>query len=209
LCQRGDDVAERGENVRQSVEGCDQVITVGSVMSDFNTGAFTSNLDPARTIAIHHHRTRVGGKLYQSVEMGDLLAVLTKRLPRGRTYSRFDMKSLGPISGSQGDPITAATLYPRWAAFLKPNDILIAETGTVSMGLAFAHMPSGAGFHNQTLWGSIGWATPAAFGAAVAAPDSRVILVTGDGSHQLTAQEIAQFSRYGLKPVIFVLNNEG
>jgi len=70
-------------------------------------------------------------------------------------------------------------------------------------------MPKGATFHNQTLWGSIGWATPAAFGAAVASPDSRVVLVTGDGSHQLTAQEISQFGRLKLKPIVFVLNNNG
>jgi hypothetical protein len=68
-----------------------------------------------------------------------------------------------------------------------------------SMGLAFALMPKGATFHNQTLWGSIGWATPAAFGAAVAARDRRVVLVTGEGSHQLTAQEISQFGRRGLR----------
>jgi indolepyruvate decarboxylase len=77
------------------------------------------------------------------------------------------------------------------------------------MGLAFALMPKGTTFHNQTLWGSIGWATPAAFGAAVAAPDRRVVLVTGDGSHQLTAQEIGQFARRDLKPIVFVLNNSG
>jgi TPP-dependent 2-oxoacid decarboxylase len=56
------------------------------------------------------------------------------------------------------------------------------------MGLAYALMPKGATFHNQTVWGSIGWATPAAFGAAVAARDRHVVLVTGEGSHQLTAQ---------------------
>ncbi|HEY6575172.1 MAG TPA: thiamine pyrophosphate-dependent enzyme, partial [Mycobacterium sp.] len=52
-------------------------------------------------------------------------------------------------------------------------------------------------------------ATPAAFGAAVAAPDRRVLLITGEGSHQLTAQEIGQFHRRGLQPIIFVLNNSG
>ena len=67
----------------------------------------------------------------------------------------------------------------------------------------------GATFHNQTLWGSIGWATPAAFGAAVAAPERRLVLVTCEGSHQLTAQEISQFGRRGLKPIVFVLNNSG
>jgi indolepyruvate decarboxylase len=85
----------------------------------------------------------------------------------------------------------------------------VAETGTVSMGLGFARLPKGASFHNQTLWGAIGWATPAAFGAAVAAPDRRVVLVKGEGAHQLTAQEISQFARLGLRPVVFVLNNNG
>jgi len=85
----------------------------------------------------------------------------------------------------------------------------VAESGTASMGLGFAQMPAGASFHNQTLWGSIGWATAAAFGAAVAAPDRRVVLVTGEGSHQLSAQEVSQFGRLGLRPVIFILNNSG
>ncbi len=92
---------------------------------------------------------------------------------------------------------------------MKSDDIVIAETGTCSMGLAFAQLPHGTRFYNQTLWGAIGWATPASFGAAVAASDRRVLLVTGEGSHQLTAQEIGQFHRHGLKPIIFVLNNSG
>jgi indolepyruvate decarboxylase len=117
--------------------------------------------------------------------------------------------SLGPIVGKGSDAITAEALYPRWANFLKPNDILFTETGTSAMGLAFALMPKGATFHNQALWGSIGWATPAAFGASVAQRDRRLVLVTGDGSHQLTAQEISQFGRSGLKPIVFVLNNNG
>jgi len=36
-----------------------------------------------------------------------------------------------------------------------------------------------------------------------------VVLITGEGSHQLTAQEICQFHRLGLRPIIFVLNNSG
>jgi indolepyruvate decarboxylase len=116
---------------------------------------------------------------------------------------------LGEVTGYPSDAITAGTLYPRWADFIERDDIVIAETGTCSMGLAFAQLPPGARFYNQTLWGAIGWATPAAFGAAVAAPNRRVVLITGEGSHQLTAQEIGQFHRLGLRPVIFVLNNSG
>nr|WP_264078387.1 thiamine pyrophosphate-dependent enzyme [Mycobacterium stomatepiae] len=105
--------------------------------------------------------------------------------------------------------ITADQLYPRWIDFIAPDDIVIAETGTCSMGLAFGRLPRGARFYNQTLWGAIGWATPAALGAAVAEPGRRLLLITGEGSHQLTAQEICQFHRLGLKPIIFVLNNTG
>ena len=202
------DGALMNEKVRRFVEDSDLIVNVGSPMTDFNTGAFTAHLDPAKTIAIGHHRTEVNGKTYSGVEIGDVLAALAGRLPK-RVWPTITASSLGPVSGSGNDPIGVDALYPRWANFLEPHDILVAETGTASMGLGFARMPEGATFHNQTLWGSIGWATPAAFGAAVAAPDKRIVLVTGDGSHQLTAQEIGQFARLGLKPIVFMLNNNG
>lgn len=36
-----------------------------------------------------------------------------------------------------------------------------------------------------------------------------MVLITGDGSHQLTVQELGQFARLGLRPIVFVLNNNG
>src|SRR4029077_11595613 len=118
-------------------------------------------------------------------------------------------ETLGPIVRAGEDPITADALYPRWADFFRPDDVIITDTGTSSLGLALAQLPRGAELHNQTLWASIGWATPAAFGAATGAPDRRLILITGEGSHQMTAQEISQLGRHGLRPIVFVLNNSG
>jgi indolepyruvate decarboxylase len=197
------------ETVREFVESCDSVVLIGAILSDFNTGAFTARLDPEKTIDIRHHHTQVGTKVYPNVEMRDVLAKLTHRVTKRNGRATVQRSSLGPVKGAGNDPITVDALYSRWANFIEPSDIVVAETGTCSMGLAFALMPKGATFHNQTLWGAIGWATPAAFGVAVAAPDRRVVLVTGEGSHQLTAQEISQFGRRGLKPVIFILNNNG
>jgi len=196
-------------DVRAYVESCDQVVTVGTLMTDFNTGAFTARLNPRKTIAIKHHYTCVGGQEFRDVEMGDMLSSLASRVRHRDRDTSLQPSSLGPVTGRGGDAITADALYPRWADFLRPDDIVIAESGTSSMGLAFAQMPKGATFQNQSLWGAIGWATPAAFGAAVAAPDRRVVLFTGEGSHQLTAQEISQMGRRGLKPTVFVLNNSG
>src|SRR5258708_24795036 len=54
-------------DVRALVESCDQVVCIGTMMTDFNSGAFTANLDQARTIDIGHHRTRVGSRVFTSV----------------------------------------------------------------------------------------------------------------------------------------------
>ena len=61
----------------------------------------------------------------------------------------------------------------------------------------------------QVLWGSIGWATPAAWVSALADHSRRTILITGEGSHQLTANEIGSMGRFGAKMIVFVLNNSG
>ncbi|HEY9774861.1 MAG TPA: thiamine pyrophosphate-binding protein [Planktothrix sp.] len=197
------------EHVRAFVESADCVLAIGAIASDFNTGAFTANLDRTKTINVMHHRTRVGHAFYENVEMKDVLTALLDRLAKRADLKGPKPSELGAPEGKGNDKITAQALYPRWERFLKPDDIVVSETGTNCFGLALAKMPKGATFHNQTLWGAIGWATPAAFGAALAAPSRRVVLFTGEGSHQLTAQEVGQFHRFGLKPIIFVLNNNG
>jgi len=197
------------EAVREYVESSDAVVLIGAILTDFSTGAFTAHLDPEKTINIRHHLTQVGGKVYPNVEMKDVLSELAQRVTRRNQKPPFRPSSLGSVQGAGSDPITADALYARWANFIEPDDIVFTETGTSGFGMAFALLPKGAKFYNQTLWGAIGYATPAAFGAAVAAPNRRVVLITGEGSHQLTAQEISQFGRRGLKPIVFVLNNSG
>jgi len=46
-------------------------------------------------------------------------------------------------------------------------------------------------------------------GSLLAAPERRQLLFIGDGSLQMTAQEISTMLRQGLKPIIFLLNNRG
>lgn len=197
------------EQVRSFVEGCDCVLAIGTMATDFNTGCFTATIDRSKSINILQHHVRVGAATYANVEMEDVLVALSEKLSKRTDVQGPSVHGLGEPVGKPGDKISVDYLYPRWQQMLKPGDVLIAETGTCSMGLGFAKMPKGSTYQNQTLWGSIGWATPAAFGAAMAAPDRRTILVTGDGSHQLTAQEVSQFGRFGLKPIIFVLSNSG
>lgn len=197
------------ETVREYVESADCVLVVGSLQSDFNTGKFTANISPDRKVTIGPDSVATSEKQYCDVRIGDVLTKLSTYGFEARELPTLPRLSRAAAVDDADGAITADSLYPRWANFLRENDILVTETGTSSMGLAFAPMPKGAKFFNQTLWGAIGWATPASLGAAVAAKDRRIVLVTGEGSHQLTVQEISQFGRLGLKPVIFVLNNDG
>ncbi len=198
-----------GEPVRAFVESCDVVVLIGAMLTDGNTAGHTVRLEPAKTINIDHHRVTVGPKVYRNVEIAEILAQLPGRVTKRAQRPAIAPETLGPIVGGGEDPITADALYPRCAGFFRPSDVIITDTGTSSLGLAFAQLPKGAEFHNQTLWASIGWATPAAFGAAVGASDRRVILMTGEGAHQMTVQEISQFGRHGLRPIVLVLNNSG
>ncbi|ORM69017.1 hypothetical protein HA44_21340 [Mixta gaviniae] len=92
---------------------------------------------------------------------------------------------------------------------MQPGDLILAEQGTAAFGAAALRLPAGAKMVVQPLWGSIGYTLPAAFGAQTAEPDRRVILLIGDGSAQLTVQELSSMMRDNLKPLIFLLNNEG
>ena len=57
--------------------------------------------------------------------------------------------------------------------------------------------------------GTAGFGLPAAIGASIARPSSRVLLVDGDGSFQMSAPELATLSELDLPVVILVLNNAG
>lgn len=195
--------------ISEFVESCECILAIGTIPSDFNTGGFTARLDKSRMIDITLHDTHVGYANYSDIRMADVLEELARRLPKRNDVKGPVVKRVAAPHASPGDPITADYLYASYAGFFKPGDIIMSETGTTTFGLLPVFLPKGATFHNQTLWGAIGWATPAAFGAALAAPDRRVILITGEGSHQMTAQEISQFHHYGLKPIVFVLNNNG
>lgn len=105
--------------------------------------------------------------------------------------------------------ITQQAFWQAMQHFLLPGDIILADQGTAAFGAAALQLPEGAQLLVQPLWGSIGYTLPAAFGAQTARPDSRVILIIGDGSAQLTIQELGSMQRDGQRPVIFLLNNDG
>ncbi|MBE1486693.1 indolepyruvate decarboxylase [Plantactinospora soyae] len=198
--------------VRQVVEGADVLVCVGTKFFDWD-GLFTADLDPSRIITIGRRASSVGGKVFEPVAPDAALArlhtiapVRAVDWPTSPDPSRPEGARLDPASNA---PITQARLWPAMAAMFAEGDIVVPETGTPSFGVASIRLPRNAVCVQAPLWGAIGYAIPAAFGAATASPERRVVLVTGDGSLQLTVQEISRMMATGQRPIIFVLNNAG
>lgn len=58
-------------------------------------------------------------------------------------------------------------------------------------------------------YGSIGWSVGATLGYAQGAPGKRVVACIGDGSFQVTAQDVSTMIRCGQNSIIFLINNGG
>src|SRR5438552_1701089 len=206
--------------VREAVEGADLVIDAGGVsFNDINTSAYSGRIAPEKLVTIGIDHVRIGDRVYNPVRMGDVFEMLSRSVRKNFGYSALSPLPLSPggrgegVRGKPGgkpsDAITAAALYPRYGNFLKPLDQIVLESGSSTSGIVPLPLPDGAEVHCQPLWGSIGWATGATLGVALADRSRRTVLFTGEGSHQLTANDVGTMGRHGLKPIIFVLNNQG
>jgi pyruvate decarboxylase len=134
-------------------------------------------------------------KVVERIDMGKLSALPGPKMAN-KVKENFD----------KSETITQAWFWPRVGEFLKENDIVITETGTANFGIWETKFPKGVTALSQVLWGSIGYSVGACQGAALAARDAgserRTILFVGDGSFQLTAQEVSTMIRLGLKPIM-------
>jgi indolepyruvate decarboxylase len=201
----------QNQEVEDFVSACDTVLGFGAERHYFNAGFFSADIDQAKSINVFRHHTRVGKAVYENVEMGDVLDALLERLPKWPDQNAPSrVTPYTEASGSGDDPIDAGNpLYARITEFLRPGDILVGDPGSPALAATYICRPEGAEYQSQALAASIGWGTPGALGCAVAAPDRRVVMIGGEGAHQLTAQEIGQFYKFGVKPVFIVINNDG
>lgn len=193
--------------INKKIEESDCVVSFGTVYSDLNTGGFSIKKTNAFKIFIQPDFTDINGVKYNNVLMKDMLAGL---------YDALEIKKFKPQNykgyekvEAKSKKLTMDFIFPRLQRFLKDDDLIFVDTGVSSFATGLIKLPQGCSFNNQMLWGSIGWATPALFGGAMADLKRRPILITGEGAHQLTIQEISNMLLFDIKPVIIVLNNHG
>jgi len=190
---------------------------IGSLKSDFNTGEFSYPFSQEQVIELHSDSTLVQYAHYPDVSFHMLLPALAKALKPKPNVSQppehVGLSTKVP-DGNKDEMVTQKAFWPMMGAKLfKEGDVVVTETGTSNFGILGSALPKGSTAVSQVLWGSIGFSTPCTLGALLAAEESstprRTILFTGDGSIQLTIQEVATMVRLGLKPILVILNNNG
>ena len=200
--------------VRERVESADLVLSIGAIKSDFNTAGFTYRVSQLKCVDFHSNYVRVRYSEYPGVRMNGVLRKITSKIGQLNVIKGPSPSNQIPHSEAQSSNqvITHAWLWPRMGQWLREKDIVITETGTSNFGIFETRFPKDVIAISQVLWGSIGYATGACAGAALAAKEmgiKRTILFTGDGSFQLTVQEVSTMVRHGLNPILFVICNEG
>src|SRR5579862_828478 len=206
-------------SVKEAVETADLVLHIGGHKTDLNTGSFSFAFSAANTVEFHSDRIKIRYASYPGIAMKPVLRkvidglnidAVREKYPREFSWPQVDQLPL-----STGKEIEHAGFWPRLEKFLRPNDIVITDAGTAFFGLLDVRFPKNVMSINQLMWSAIGYSVGAALGALLGVRDMhqeqerRVILIVGDGSLQISVQELSTMVWKGLKPTVFVLNNAG
>ncbi|KAF4971487.1 hypothetical protein FSARC_1715 [Fusarium sarcochroum] len=178
------------------VKDCDLVLYIVPFDTNVNAYYYKTIPEPSKTI---------NWKLRQYIEYPKVLPNLPALL-----------KSLPSVQ--RAGPLLQATFWKRLLNFFEPGDIIMTETGTPSIGGRDFVLPRQTTLINSGGWLSIGYMLGASQGATLAQRDlaaedpsrrGRTILFEGDGSFQMTAQELSTIIHMRLDMIIFLINNDG
>jgi len=198
-------------DTRRYVEDSDCVICLGVLMTDLDTGMFTARLRRGSTIAANLGRLAIRYHLYEGVPLGDfldgLLAADIRRRPADGPLPRPPQPQ--PFCPQSGAAITVQRLFQRLNAFLDDDVVVLADPGDAMFGSADLLIHHDAEFLAPAYYSSLGFAVPGAVGAQLARPQLRPLVLVGDGAFQMTGMELSMAARYGLNPIVVVLNNRG
>jgi acetolactate synthase-1/2/3 large subunit len=189
----------------------DNSIRYGSI---FGPGAKVIQVDPSPTEVGRNRPVDVG-------MVGDISAIVDqmaaeaaklqwKELPwleqlRARREAQAEWYESQAVAET---PMHATFVHKTLSRFLKPDDILVwdgGDFGHFGRALHSARHPLRWFYFSQ--FGTLGNGLPTALAAKVAHPNSRVVLMTGDGGFGFTAMEYDTAVRHNLN-IVGILGND-
>lgn len=199
------------DGIVKLMQDSDCIISIGTVETDLNSGGFTEHgINYNNVITLRPNSVKIGQKVYAGLSVDMLLEYLIQHFEvKKDIYDDVKLSAVKP-SFSLNQKLNQHEFWPFIASnIIQEDDIVVAEAGSALFGLLPQNLPAGIDFVSQILWASIGYTLPAAIGSAIASSHRRVLLFIGDGSFQLTAQEISLIRKYDLNITVFLINNDG
>ncbi|MDO4897830.1 MAG: alpha-keto acid decarboxylase family protein [Rothia sp. (in: high G+C Gram-positive bacteria)] len=198
------------KRTKSAVEEAEVLISAGVTFTDTTTAGFSQNL-PENTVFLGAQTARIGKKTYAPLTLDAALDIVREvALEVGAVPQPLADWDEGPHDEVDLEaPLTQDVLWSLLSKALTPGNIVVADQGTSFFGMASRCFPEKSMFIGQPLWGSIGYTLPAMMGAAIADRGARGVLLIGDGSAQLTIQELGTMLEQKINPVVVLINNDG
>ncbi|GEQ72812.1 hypothetical protein JCM33374_g6500 [Metschnikowia sp. JCM 33374] len=219
------DALERNTDFLLTLGHCNNEINAGAYSADYSQIGDYVEVHPDYILIdkeyVHIKNAETGKREFSIVDLIERLSSEFKATRLAHNDGKVNNITIKPepkkFSSQDEVPaevITQNKLIDFFNSYLRPNDIFIVETCSFLFGVSDIRFPKGVKFFAQNFYGSIGYALPATFGVSRGERDlgsnRRVVLVQGDGSAQMTIQELSSYLRYETQtPEIFLLNNEG
>ncbi|KAI0104683.1 thiamine diphosphate-binding protein [Nemania sp. FL0031] len=213
--------------VHTFVQESDLVLYFGPHPSTTNSYSSTSVPKAEATISIGHNGIRMGDQDFRDIPAQLAVAQILKKLDVSKatpytTPPDLSRPSAASYSEALNDkPITQELFWPMASKLVKAGDILMGETGSAGHGCRDFSLPQHVRTFLPVTWLSIGYMLGAAQGAALAQREliassqyhgiksARTILFIGDGSFQMTVQELGTIIRHNLNVTVILINNDG
>lgn len=197
-------------DVRDHVENSDCLILLGVFMTDINLGGFTAHIDPSKVISVTSEKISIHYHTYEHIQLDDVLTTLID----SNIFKRDNelLPHPPPPQHPELTPekkISVKYLFERLNVFLDDYIVVLADPGNASFGAMDMTIHKQTEFISPAYYNSLGFAVPASIGAQLADPNLRPLVLVGDGAFQMTGLELSSAVRFGLNPIIVVLNNRG
>ncbi len=197
--------------VQKFVESCDTAIMLGTMLNDVNTGIFTSNIPEERRIVVSNERIKISHHQYRNLSFADFMVELSHLQPQAKYPQDFPVASnsiRSAFAPEHDTKITTSRVFECIQSQLSGDNVVISDIGDCLFGCTDLLLEERS-FIACAYFCTLGFATPGAVAVQLAEPQKRVIAVVGDGAFQMTCTELSTAVRYGLNPIVIVLNNKG
>ena len=206
-----------------SMDEADLICAIGARFDDRVTGKLSEFAPRAKFIHIDVDPAEISKNFPAHIPIvGDAKSVVARLVEEYRELdtdaSRLDewwsrirgWQDKHPLRYDDSDDSTIKPQYMIQALYEATggNAIVTSDVGQHQMWSAqYFHFDRPRRWINSGGLGTMGFGLPAAMGAAVGRPDETVVCVTGDGSIQMNAQELATCAANGIPVKVFIMNN--